>query len=203
MTRQTKDPEERKREFTETAERLFKEKGFENTTVDDIVRTMDVAKGLFYYYFKTKEEVLYDIVNYRIQRIMDDVDALMSKPFGSAIEMLKALLLMGGAFAHSSAKVNSYFSENRNKEFSNYYERQVKFLARPYIIEVLEKGAEEGAFSIEYIPETADAIMSLRIPIFATDDDGNYTEDTSIKVYLCERLLGTEPGILRCRWLSL
>jgi len=127
---------------------------------------------------------------------------VMERPIVSAVGTLKDLLLLGVEFAKDSYEMFCYFRDERNKEFSNYYERQVKFLARPYIIEVLEKGAEEGAFSIEYIPETADAIMSLRIPIFATDDDGDYTEDTSIKVYLCERLLGTGPGTLRGRWLS-
>ena len=203
MTRLTKDPEERKKEFREAAEKLFRDRGFENTTVDDIVCVMDVAKGLFYYYFKTKDDVLYDIVNGMVEDIMDDVDVLMSKPISSAIETLKALLWMSGAFADASARVNSYFSENRNKEFSNYYEKQVKIRAKPHIQKVMEKGVEEGMFNIEYLPETVDALMSLRIPLFVTGDDEISKRKTSVSIYLCERLLGTEPGLLRNRWLPL
>jgi len=199
----TKDPEERKKEFKETAERFFKEKGFENTSVDDIVKSMDVAKGLFYYYFKTKDDVLYDIVNGMIQEIMDDVDVLMEKHFDSAIDMLKALLWMGGAFADSSAKVNSYFSENRNKEFSNYYERQVKIRAKPYLTKAMERGMEEGEFDIEYLSETVDAVMALRVPIFVMGDDEASIRTNLVNTYICERLLGTGKGVLKDRWLPL
>ena len=58
MTRVTKDPEERKKEIMMAAFQLFATKGFQETAVSDIVKKVGVAQGLFYYYFKSKEEVL-------------------------------------------------------------------------------------------------------------------------------------------------
>jgi len=60
--RVTKVPEERKQELIDTAERLFLEKGYEQTTVADIVREIEVAQGTFYYYFSSKEEILEAII---------------------------------------------------------------------------------------------------------------------------------------------
>ncbi|MBR2067500.1 MAG: TetR/AcrR family transcriptional regulator [Solobacterium sp.] len=53
-----KDNSERKNEFIETAEKLFMENGIVDTTVNSIVKELDVAKGLFYYYFDSKDDVI-------------------------------------------------------------------------------------------------------------------------------------------------
>ncbi len=57
MTRISKPPQERKKEILDTALELFMKNGYENTSVGDIVEKLGVAQGLFYYYFKSKDEV--------------------------------------------------------------------------------------------------------------------------------------------------
>ncbi len=58
MMQDNKDIEQRKKEFIDAAEKLFKKNGIVDTTVSAIVKEMDVAKGLFYYYFKSKDDVI-------------------------------------------------------------------------------------------------------------------------------------------------
>ena len=53
-----KDTDVRRNEFVDAAEKLFKENGIVETTVSSIVKELDVAKGLFYYYFKSKDDVI-------------------------------------------------------------------------------------------------------------------------------------------------
>lgn len=55
----SKEPAERKQEIIGTAMRLFYEKGYEKTSISDIAKEMNVAQGLFYRYFPSKE-VLFD-----------------------------------------------------------------------------------------------------------------------------------------------
>ncbi len=55
---ETSDNEQRREEFINVAEKLFKENGVVETTVNAIVKELDVAKGLFYYYFKSKDDVI-------------------------------------------------------------------------------------------------------------------------------------------------
>lgn len=57
-----KEPEERKTEILDTAEHLFITKGYGKTTINDILKEIGIAKGTFYYYFKSKEEVMNAIV---------------------------------------------------------------------------------------------------------------------------------------------
>jgi AcrR family transcriptional regulator len=54
----TKPPDERREEITSAALRLFTKHGVGATTVEQITRAADVAKGTFYLYFATKEDVV-------------------------------------------------------------------------------------------------------------------------------------------------
>ena len=47
-----------KRRIVDAAWKLFYEKGYDDTTVDDIIRLSDTSKGSFYYYFSGKDALL-------------------------------------------------------------------------------------------------------------------------------------------------
>ncbi|MBN1046996.1 MULTISPECIES: TetR/AcrR family transcriptional regulator [unclassified Clostridium] len=51
----SKDPEERKQEILDTAMKLFCEKGYDKTSIADIAKEINVAQGLCYRYFPSKE----------------------------------------------------------------------------------------------------------------------------------------------------
>ena len=74
-----KTKEERRNEIIETAGRLFEEKGYEQTQVQDIVNEIGVAKGLFYYYFKSKDEVMEELADRYADAIIDAVNKLIDK----------------------------------------------------------------------------------------------------------------------------
>jgi AcrR family transcriptional regulator len=54
----TKQPEERRDELMNAAQRLFLKQGVPSTTIEQITSGADVAKGTFYLYFSSKEEIL-------------------------------------------------------------------------------------------------------------------------------------------------
>lgn len=54
----TKPAEERLNDLMNAAENLFLSKGFLATTVSEIVAVADVAKGTFYHYFQSKNEIM-------------------------------------------------------------------------------------------------------------------------------------------------
>ena len=60
--RVVKKPEERRAEMVAAASRLFAQQGFVRTSVAEIVSAVDVAKGLFYYYFTTKDDMVKAVV---------------------------------------------------------------------------------------------------------------------------------------------
>jgi len=57
-----KNPQETRQKIIETSLSLFREKGYEQTTILDIVDGLEgMTRGAFYHHFKTKEEVLFEI----------------------------------------------------------------------------------------------------------------------------------------------
>ena len=60
--RVVKKPEERRAEMVAAASKLFAQQGFIRTSVAEIVSAVDVAKGLFYYYFTTKDDMVKAVV---------------------------------------------------------------------------------------------------------------------------------------------
>ena len=57
MKNGSKPPEERRKELIDTAARLFAERGYESVSVRDILAEIGGAPGMFYYYFKSKQEI--------------------------------------------------------------------------------------------------------------------------------------------------
>ncbi len=77
---ESKDSEERRSEFVDAAEKLFKENGIVDTTINSIVKEMNVAKGLFYYYFKSKDDVI-DAISDKYNEVFNEMmHASMDKP---------------------------------------------------------------------------------------------------------------------------
>ena len=54
---------DRKLEVLHAAARLFNEQGYHNTTMDDIAAALGVTKPALYYYAKSKDEILYEVIS--------------------------------------------------------------------------------------------------------------------------------------------
>lgn len=61
--RVSKDPEVRRQEIVNTAGRLFQKQGIAKTSITEIARQMGVAKGLVYYYFSSKDELVEAVID--------------------------------------------------------------------------------------------------------------------------------------------
>lgn len=66
---------QKRKKILDKAWELFRKNGYEETKVEDITRELGVSKGSFYTYFKTKDEVLYEI----LERIKKENEERISK----------------------------------------------------------------------------------------------------------------------------
>jgi AcrR family transcriptional regulator len=78
ISRRDKKRSETKQRIFAEAMRLFAEKGYQSTTVDEITEAADVAKGTFFNYFQTKEAVLQDFARLQMSRIEQARDQMKS-----------------------------------------------------------------------------------------------------------------------------
>lgn len=86
MPRVTKDPETRRNEIMEAALELFLDRGAEGTAVTDIVRSVGVAQGTFYYHFPSKDALLDTLA----ERIAEPVGAVVAAGIGDPHETVPA-----------------------------------------------------------------------------------------------------------------
>lgn len=77
MARKKQDPAIRKNEFIEVAMKLFEMKGFENTSLRDILKEIGgksaLSPSVFYYYFISKDELLDACLNAYVNQYAEDL----------------------------------------------------------------------------------------------------------------------------------
>lgn len=82
-----------KRKIFETSMKLFAEKGYEATSIEEITATVGVAKGTLYYHFSSKEEIFNFLVEEGIKLLQNSVDIKTDK-YTNYIDKLKAIVLI-------------------------------------------------------------------------------------------------------------
>jgi len=80
LSRRERKKEETKERILKVALKLFKQKGLDGTTVDEIAEKADVAKGTFFNYFPRKEAVLGFLPEMWIDHAEAEAEAIMEDP---------------------------------------------------------------------------------------------------------------------------
>ncbi|MHA2887388.1 TetR/AcrR family transcriptional regulator [Bacillus cereus] len=165
-----KEYEERRKEILETAERLFLTKGYTKTTVNDILKEIGIAKGTFYHYFKSKKEVMDEIIMRIIKEDVTKAKRIVSNPDIPVLDKLfKILMEQSPKSGDVKEKMIEQFHQPNNAEMHQKSLVQSIIHLSPVLTEVLEQGIEEGIFSTPYPQETIELLLSSAQVIF---DDG-------------------------------
>ena len=99
-----KHPEQTLEKIVVTAARLFVEKGYEQTSVQDILDATGLSKGGLYHHFKSKEQILDAVMQRRIQYVNKRFQELIrNTPDKNAKEKLKKILGQLAADAETHA----------------------------------------------------------------------------------------------------
>ncbi|MFM9922465.1 TetR/AcrR family transcriptional regulator [Variovorax sp. H27-G14] len=75
----------------QTAARLFNERGFHATSLDDIAERLNVSKPTLYYYIENKDQILLECVKIALALMQDGIGEVRAAG-GSAIDQLKACM---------------------------------------------------------------------------------------------------------------
>lgn len=86
--------DERKQAILSASERLFCKKGYDATSIQDILDELHVSKGGFYHHFSSKEEVLNQICVQRAERRAQQASELLNE-IEDTVERLNAVLRQG------------------------------------------------------------------------------------------------------------
>lgn len=171
--RVSKKPTERRQEIIRTAFTLFSEKGFENTTIQDIAAQMNVSVGLCYRYFKSKTEIfeatceLYAAESLKEAQIPNDPDMAAVNKLDYFIKYLFEYTLK-----HKEFEANYHETpEIRANRIDRVADKMVENL-----IPVIEQGVQEGAFQCEEPERTTRFLIFGMIHTFHEEIPAEDTE---------------------------
>ncbi|KAB7528678.1 TetR family transcriptional regulator [Flagellimonas olearia] len=129
---------------------IFNEKGYYNTSLDDILNELSLSKGAFYHHFKSKEDYFINIVQ---NLIVQKVYALLVEPLNHCEDPLPAILESLENALEPGKKnemaygfmLNDFLTEfnKRNEEISNHL-KSILSVWEVNLVSVLKRGKVDG-----------------------------------------------------------
>ncbi len=165
MARTVKEYDERYEEFLNVGQQLFYQKGYAQTSVQEIIRAIGVAKGLFYYYFPTKADLLDAIIERMTGQILQSLQPMIDDPNLDAL-----------------TKFDQFFSRTQRWKLANreflvdvmaviYRDEntvlRAKILAAtlpivvPQLAKIIRQGNAEGVYDVAYPEECAEIVLEM------------------------------------------
>ncbi len=171
-----------KDKIIESADEFFSHFGFYKTTMDEIARKIHKAKGVLYYYFRSKEDLYTEVVKRELQLVKNELTIIVNRdddPVSILENYIKVRyrMLNDAPNYHETLKadfIEKYgFVENVRADFDHFERAQLK--------KILGAGQKEGYFRLSNIDLTLDVIItiskSIEVPLYL---QGKYTEYENI-----------------------
>jgi len=166
-----KKGEARREQILETAERLFYQKGYEATSIQDILDDLKMSKGGFYHHFESKLQLLDALCAGQMaengRKMREEVEAAT----GDAVAQLNALyerctLWQEGQTAFTSLVLRTAY-QGGSAQLRDSLRQALLTNARPLIREIIHAGIEQKKFFTRY----PDDIGELLLLLFANLND--------------------------------
>lgn len=198
-----KEHDERKKEIIETAAALFEQKGYEHCSVNDILNAIGIAKGTFYHYFKSKEEVLDAVVGRVTEQMLEQV-----REVGARRDMLpeEKLLQVFLSMRVERKGEDALLQEMHKTENALLHQKTLVSsitALTPVLTEVVEEGISAGVFRCPYPEQYMRIFLSAAFTLL---DDGIFQVEPEemaglfeALISMLEKMLGAEAGQLLAR----
>lgn len=166
-TRNVKAYEERKQELLQIAGQLFIHKGYETTTIRDIINAAEIAKGTFYHYFASKEELLDEMVSNRLMMVLPEAQAIIKNTDSNAIDKFNQVFAAIQQWKHMNRELMltvltaTYRDDNALARFKS--SQKLIEVFQPIYQAIIKQGIREGLFSPPSAEYAASIIMALII----------------------------------------
>ncbi|MCR1899315.1 TetR/AcrR family transcriptional regulator [Irregularibacter muris] len=188
----TKDPEIRKQEIIDRAKKLFEEKGIHKTSISEIAKEVGVAKGLIYYYFSSKNQLVESVIEQFILGIGEGLEEIMKN---EELDFYSKLTAIFHLYFDSIQKHPGIFSLSlENPGIFSLIRNRLSEIALIHATDLITLGMNHGIINISY-PE-----YMLKIIIRGLGD--LYIEGVTnpeIHARLIEQILGLGKGKLQLK----
>ena len=183
----------KKQELTKIAYKLFLTKGYENTSIDEIIKEAGIAKGTYYYYFESKEETLEEVINLILDNMVSRANQVIEIPLTATEKFISVIMCFKPNIEEEQLSNTIHLPEN--VVMHQKMNKRIIAEAVPILVKVVEQSNNEKLLNCkDNISEKVKTTLLLSQSLF---DDMNYTEqDAVVYIDILENLYGAEKGSL-------
>lgn len=183
---------DRKAEILDASQKLFYKKGYENSTINDILKSIGIAKGTFYHYFESKEEVLDEIIN----RYRDIIVKRAEKIIYSDADPTEKLIGVFAAMQIKDQVDDAMLDDLHRAENILLHHKILNQLVRsvaPILVKVIEEGVKKKIWSCRYPLEYMQIFLAASLSltdegIFEMEEDAQ-TKIMAAMISILEKML--------------
>lgn len=179
---------QRREDIALSSTELFIQKGFHNLTVSEVAKNANIAKGTIYEYFKSKEDIVFAIIEYA-QTSYDEevlVNINSTTSIKQKVLFLFDLCIAKGEMAMQRRKMYKEFIsvclDNPSEEMLKF-QKDIKVKYISWLRDILKKGIDNKQLKPEAL-ELADGLFSTAegVLVFSSFDD--YNDENSLTLYV-------------------
>jgi len=143
----------------EASQRLFLEKGYDNTTIQDIVNELDgLSKGAIYHHFKSKEEIM-SALGDRMFFQNNPFEKVKQRTDLNGLEKMKLAILLNQYDETQIGLTRQAVPLLKNPRILAEMIATNRRLLCPYWMELLEEGQKDGSVKTPYTKELAEFLI--------------------------------------------
>ena len=165
--RDVKEPEMRRAEIINAAMLLFMEKGYLNTTTQDIVDKVNISRGLLYYHFKNKEDILYCLVEQYSDKLLGRIHLIAYDEEKNAIEKIRAFIdetiISSESVTDEESELQKTVDLEENRYMIDKLSHKLIEKLTIYFERIINQGISEKVFSVKYPVETVEFLMTAYV----------------------------------------
>ncbi len=152
-----KTPEQWKQEILNAAQSLFLSKGYEASSVSDIMELAGGAKGMFYRFFESKEEVMHALGN-QLFFENNPFEAIRERDDLSGLEKIRALLALNQSDEKRNTLNRQAVSILKDPRILASAVANNRHVLTPLWLELIEEGVRDGSIITEYPKELSELL---------------------------------------------
>lgn len=198
--RQVKAPEERRNEILDVALALFRERGFDKTSINDILLKVGIAKGTLYYHFPSKEAIMDALIERYMIPILQRANEIACNVERPVIDRLFQLVFALKLREDDNDQVLRHMHQPQNALLHQKTNDAITRMVTPFFVQIIEDGIREGLFQTPYAYECMEMLITYANTAFDHDKPAMTTQAGARKTralfFNIERLLGAKEGSL-------